>query len=64
MKWKMHMPLAFYGLLLVTMMLVACNDRNNETDRNNGEKTNVTDTRRNTTDTSNYISDSAGKSVQ
>jgi hypothetical protein len=53
-KWTM-----IISALMLTAL--ACNDRNKETE---STKTNVSDTRRNNTDTSNYISDSAGKKMQ
>jgi len=64
MKIKSMKGAPVYTLVFLCSFLFACNNRNNETDRNNDQKINQTDTRRNTTDTNNYISDSAGKSVQ
>jgi hypothetical protein len=42
--------------------LVACSDRNNESGSDSStNKTNVSDSRRNTTDTGNYTVDSTGR---
>ncbi|HVG42716.1 MAG TPA: hypothetical protein VM888_13985 [Chitinophagaceae bacterium] len=48
------------SFILVTVTVVACNDMNSEKNSTT-EKTNVSDTRRNNPDTSNYLVDSTGK---
>ena len=62
MNIKIKDPAVIGYAFFFTLSVLACNNRGNETDAGSTKDTNLSDTRRNSTDTSNYISDSTGKS--